>query len=213
MVSHARVNDGLSQTPAPGRRPSLEEKSHPWSLPRRHRSHVLFDMVPLLWSLPTIANVSFWTNLREVWKGFRAAGYADLEVSVKERKCVHLCCFLGHGMRNNKISGWGCWIKCGKLKKNCRNMSPAIMGALYCIYSGLHLFIYLSNGECALQWPSSQTVKALSALVLPACDFRVEKHKLIVQNSPQKWNKCSNLCLIHTLFYSLFLWGWLRTWL
>lgn len=92
-------------------------------------------------------------------------------------------------------------------------MSPAIMGALFCIYSGLHLFIYLSNGECALQWPSSQTVKALSALVLPACDFRVEKHKLIMQNSPQKGSKCSNLCLIHSLFYSLFLWGWLRTWL
>lgn len=47
MVSHARVNEGLSQGPAPGRRPLLEEKPHHWRFPRRHGNLILFDMVPM----------------------------------------------------------------------------------------------------------------------------------------------------------------------
>lgn len=123
MVLHARVNEGLSQTPAPGRRPSLEEKSHLCSLPRRHRNHVLFDMVPFLWSLPTNVNVSLCTNITKVWRGFRAAAAMAMavtckgEVSVAESKWVHLCCFLGTGgvgnskragVRNNGTSDWKC---------------------------------------------------------------------------------------------------------
>lgn len=80
MVSHARVNDGLSQTPAPSRRPSLEEKSHPWSLPRHHRNHILFDNVPLLWSLSKKVNVSLRTILRKVWREFFWTGKHELHI-------------------------------------------------------------------------------------------------------------------------------------
>lgn len=69
------------------------------------------------------------------------------------------------GLRSGNAAKHGKIKKKKKCWKRCRQWwVPFIVS--------LHLFIYLSGGECAGWWPSSQTGKASSALVLPACVFR-----------------------------------------
>lgn len=208
MVLHARVNEGLSQTPAPGRRPSLEEKSHLCSLPRRHRNHVLFDMVPFLWSLPTNVNVSLCTNITKVWRGFCAAAAMAAtctgEVSVAESKWVHLCCFLGVCVTANAPGSEIIGLRIGnaakhsrsKKKKTCWKTSPAMMGALYCKSTFVHLSV-----RRGVRWLVTQqsNCKSFKCTCSSSMCFQREKHNLMRQNSPQKGNKCSNVCLIQVL--------------